>query len=110
MMMNDDITGEKISGIIESVVFRNETSGFTVLEVNSGGNIITAVGVLSDITAGEEVNLEGAWGTHSTFGRQFKISACSRSLPDTSAKLFRYLASGAVKGIGAKTAAKIIKE
>jgi len=109
-MINDDVNSEKINGIIESVVFRNESNGFTVLEVNCGGKIITAVGVLSDITAGEEVLMEGKWDTHSTFGRQFKISACARTLPDTSAKLFRYLASGAVKGIGAKIAAKIIKE
>ena len=110
MMIKKENDIEQTGGIIESVVFRNETNGFTVLEVNNGGNIFTAVGVLSDITAGEEVVLEGKWDSHSTFGKQFKISSCSRTLPDTSAKLFRYLSSGAVKGIGAKTASKIIKE
>ena len=101
---------EILTGIVESVVYQNTANGFTVIEINCGGNIITAVGVLSDMTAGEEIEVHGKWDTHSTFGRQFKISVCSRRLPDTAAKLFRYLASGAVKGIGPKTAAKIIKE
>lgn len=108
--MEENKQSEKISGVVESIVFQNKTNGFTVLEINSHGDLFTAVGELSEITAGEEVVLEGTWGAHAVFGRQFKISACSRSLPDTSAKLFRYLASGAVKGIGPKTAAKIIKE
>lgn len=101
---------EIITGIVESVVFQNAANGFTVIEINCGGNIITAVGLLSDITAGEEIEVHGKWDTHSTFGRQFKINVCNRRLPDTAAKLFRYLASGAVKGIGPKTAAKIIQE
>ncbi len=108
--MNDNQEEELLSGVVESVVYQNTVNCFTVLEINCGGNIIIAVGVLSDITAGEEVELRGKWDTHATFGRQFKISSCVRKLPDTAAKLFRYLASGTVKGIGPKTAAKIIKE
>lgn len=107
--MCDNPYEERISGIIENVVFHNTTSLFTVLEVNITGEIVTAVGTLSEIAPGEEVVLYGNWGAHEVFGRQFKISSYERSLPDTTAKLYRYLASGAVKGIGPKTALKIIE-
>lgn len=105
-----DNNEEKIKGVVENVVFQNTANCFTVLEVNVKGEIITAVGTLSDISAGEEIELTGVWGTHEVFGRQFRISACQRSLPDTTAKLYRYLASGAIKGIGPKTAMKIIEK
>ncbi len=107
--MNNNIFEEKITGIVENVVFHNSTNYFTVIEVNIQGEIITAVGTLSELAAGEEVVLRGSWGAHEVFGRQFKITSCERSLPDTTAKLYRYLSSGAVRGIGHKTALKIIE-
>lgn len=107
--MNDNMFEDTISGIIENVVFQNSVNCFTVIELNLDGEIITAVGTLSEVTAGEEVRLTGSWGAHEVFGRQFRISSCERTLPDTTAKLYRYLASGAVKGIGPKTALKIIE-
>lgn len=97
-----------LSGMVENVVFHNNDNGFTVLEINNGGELLSAVGVLSEITAGEDVILHGKWTSHETFGRQFKIEACERTLPDTAAKLFRYLAAGSVKGVGPKLASKII--
>ena len=109
-IMSDLQTEEKLRGVVESIVFQNTVNGFTVLEVNSDGALVTAVGMLSEVSPGEEIEFTGVWDTHQTFGRQFRFSACARSLPDTAAKLFRYLASGAVKGIGPKLAAKIIKE
>ena len=108
--MNEESNAETLSGLIESVVFQNQSNGFTVIELNCGGAIHTAVGILGDVTAGESVELTGKWDTHATFGRQFRFSSCKRSLPDTAAKLFRYLSSGAVKGVGPKLAARIMKE
>ncbi len=107
--MYDNLNEEKIQGIVENVVFHNSTNYFTVIEVNIKGEIVTAVGTLSELAAGEEVILHGSWSSHEVFGRQFRITSCERSLPDTTAKLYRYLASGAVKGIGPKTALKIIE-
>ncbi|MBO5395875.1 MAG: ATP-dependent RecD-like DNA helicase [Clostridia bacterium] len=100
---------ERITGITENVVFHNSTNLFTVLEVNINGEIVTAVGTVSEPAPGEEMTLTGEWGSHDVFGRQFRIASYERSLPDTTAKLYRYLASGAVKGIGPKTALKIIE-
>lgn len=107
--MDGNYLEEKISGIIENVVFHNSVNCFCVLEMNIKGEIITAVGSLSDPSAGEELILYGEWGAHEVFGRQFRFSACERTLPDTTAKLYRYLASGSIKGIGPKTALKIIE-
>ena len=108
--MTENHSDIEITGLVENVVFSNPTNQFTVIEVSvAGGEIVTAVGVMADIAAGEEVTLHGVWDSHTVFGRQFKVSACERSLPDTTAKLFRYLASGAVKGIGPKLAMRIIE-
>ena len=103
-------TGSTVTGTVENVVFTNPENHFTVMELlEKNGEIITAVGILPEITVGEGVVLYGVWDNHNLFGRQFKITSCQRSLPDTAAKLFRYLASGAIKGIGPKTAGKIIE-
>lgn len=104
-----NIYEEKITGVVENVVFHNTTNFFTVIEINIAGEIVTAVGTLSDVTPGEEMELYGTWGAHEIFGRQFKVNTFKRFLPDTTAKLYRYLASGAIKGIGPKTALKIIE-
>ncbi len=104
-----DLNSNTLSGVVDEVVFHNTVSGFTVLQINCDGELVSAVGVVSEIAPGEEVKLEGKWVSHDVFGRQFKFEACRRSLPDTAAKLFRYLSSGAVKGVGPKLAAKIIE-
>ena len=101
---------ETLRGVVENLVFHNEMNGFSVLEINVNGELITCVGVLAEAAPGEDVALVGKWDTHAVFGRQFRFSACTRSLPDTTGKLYRYLASGAVRGIGPKIALKIIEK
>lgn len=100
---------EEIHGFVEELVFRKPESGFTVLELSTDDEYVTVVGVLPEINVGEELKLRGTWNVHQTFGRQFKAELCERSLPSTAVDLYRYLASGAVKGIGPKTAQKIIE-
>lgn len=99
----------EIFGTVEDVIFHNEESGFTVIELTTEDEYITAVGVLPDVAAGEELRLKGNWVTHQTFGRQFRAELCERKLPSNAADLYKYLASGTVSGIGAKTAQKIIE-
>lgn len=99
---------EELKGVVESVTFRNEENGFTVLDLNCEGELVTAVGVLPHIDAGESLRLIGHFDFHSSFGRQFKIKLCERAMPKTTADLLKYLSSGAVKGIGPSTAAKIV--
>lgn len=102
-------TLEEIRGYVEELVFRKPENGFTVLELSTDEEYITVVGVLPEINVGEELKLRGSWVLHQTFGKQFKAELCERKLPSTAADLYRYLASGAVKGIGPKTAQKIIE-
>lgn len=107
--MSENLPLNRIEGTVENIVFHNTVNGFTVLEVNCEGEIITAVGVLAEVAVGEDLVMEGNWKSHNVFGRQFEIASCSRSMPDTAGKLYRYLASGAIKGVGPKTAMKIIE-
>lgn len=99
---------EEISGVVDEVTYRNDDTGFTVLELECDEEYVTAVGSLPEITQGESVRLRGTWSFHATFGRQFKVQLCERSMPSSSADLLRYLSAGAVKGIGPATAKKII--
>ena len=105
--MSDNL--ETIECIVESVTFHNAENGFTVLDVNMGGDLITAVGTFFDVGPGEELVLHGRWGNHSLFGRQFQVESFESRLPDTAASLLRYLSAGMIKGIGPKTARKIIE-
>lgn len=101
---------EFLYGIAEELVFRKEDTGFTVMDISTeDGELITVVGVLPEISAGEELKLTGHWDTHATFGRQFRAELCERSMPTTVAQMLKYLASGTVKGIGPSTANKIVE-
>lgn len=108
-MANGDIQYSRITGVVEEVVFQNSANSFTVLDVSSDGELITAVGELPEISVGEKVILTGLWSNHQSFGRQFKIERFERYMPDTAAQFLKYLSSGAIKGIGPKTAAYIVE-
>lgn len=99
----------QITGIVEEIVFQNSSNAFTVIDVSSGGELVTAVGELPEITVGEKVVLTGSWDMHQSFGRQFRVMRFERYMPDTAAQFLKYLSSGAIKGIGPKTAAYIVE-
>lgn len=107
--MQNEIEYQQITGVVEDVVFYNTENSFTVLDVSSGGELITAVGILPEITAGEKVVLTGTWDMHQSFGRQFRINRFERYLPDTAAQFLKYLSSGAIKGVGPKTATQMVE-
>lgn len=98
-----------IEGTVESVLFKNESNGYVVIDLDAGGEIITVVGELGDIEEGEGLILEGTYVTHRKFGTQFRAEYCERKLPDTVVNIERYLASGAIKGIGPGLAQKIVR-
>lgn len=101
---------ETLTGTVEEVTFQNETNGFTVLDISNEDELITAVGVMPGITAGETVTLTGTYSIHPSFGRQFKVTAFSRCMPETSEQIYKYLASGVIRGIGPKKALAIIEK
>lgn len=100
----------QITGVVEEVTFQNDSNGFTVLDISVDDDYLTAVGVMPGVNAGETVNLTGTYTTHPSFGRQFKVSAFSRCMPETSEQIYKYLASGVIRGIGPKKAMAIIEK
>ncbi len=101
---------ETITGIVEEITFQNAVNGFTVLDISSEDELFTAVGVMPGISAGETVTLTGAFVNHSTFGRQLKVSSYTRTMPETSDQIVKYLSSGVIRGIGPKKALLIVEE
>ena len=102
---------EYLSGMAENIVFRKADTGFTVLDLSTpDGELVTVVGILPEIAPGEELDLQGHWGNHASFGRQFKAELCERSMPATVAQILKYLSGGTVKGIGPATAVKIVEK
>ncbi len=100
----------QITGTVEEVTFQNDSNGFTVLDISVENDYLTAVGVMPGVNAGETVTLTGTYTTHPSFGRQFKVSAFSRCMPETSEQIYKYLASGVIRGIGPKKAMAIIEK
>lgn len=97
-----------IEGSVESVLFKNESNGYAVLDLDAGGELITVVGNLGEVEEGEILILEGNYETHRKFGTQFHAEYCEHKLPDTVVNIEKYLASGAIKGIGPGLAKKIV--
>ncbi len=99
-----------ISGIIASVIFKNDDNGYAVLNLctEDGGETI-AVGCVPFAGVGEYIEASGVWANHPSYGTQFKITSFQRTLPNTAEMILAYLSSGAIKGIGRKTAEKIVE-
>lgn len=101
---------EQLTGTVESVTFRRADSGFTVLELDAEGELVTAVGVFPNIAEGETLELHGRWDSHPSFGRQFRVELSQQTLPESAGAILRYLSSGVIKGIGPAMAEKIVSE
>lgn len=99
---------EIIEGTVEEIVFQNDQTGYNVLEVETNEGLLTVVGELGRVYEGERLKLSGKFVSHQTYGTQFKAEFCERSLPEDADNIYKYLASGIVKGIGSKTASAIV--
>ena len=101
---------ESISGLIERVTFHNEENGFAVLKIKAKGHrdLVTVVGSLPSVSAGEWLTAEGRWGVDREFGQQFKAELLNCSAPTTREGIEKYLGSGMVKGIGPIYAKKLV--
>ncbi len=97
-----------IEGTVENILYKNELNGYAVVDIDAGGELITAVGDLGDVEEGEGLILEGQYINHKKFGTQFRADYCERKLPDTVVNIEKYLASGAIKGIGPALAKRIV--
>ena len=99
---------EKVSGVVENVVYKNESNDYTVFEIVDGDNrLVTAVGVIPMVNEGETVVLEGQWTYHKEFGKQFSFVSYEKSLPKEIDGIIQYLSGKTIKGVGPITAVKI---
>ncbi len=101
---------DTVKGFIEHVIFRNAENGYTVLNLVDGEDEITCVGIFQTADQGETIEAQGEYITHAVYGEQFKIERYKIVPPDDAAGIERYLGSGAVKGVGAALAARIVKK
>jgi exodeoxyribonuclease V alpha subunit len=99
---------EELEGVVESLLFSSEETGYSVVKLRSGGQLLTAVGNLSAPVPGERLHLKGHWSNHPRFGRQFAVEACESHAPATVEGIERYLASGLIPGIGSRLAGRIV--
>ena len=101
---------DTVKGFIEHIIFRNVENGYTVLNLVDGEDEITCVGIFQTADQGETIEAQGEYITHTVYGEQFKIERYKIVPPDDAAGIERYLGSGAVKGVGAALAARIVKK
>lgn len=101
---------DTVKGFIEHIIFRNAENGYTVLNLVDGEDEITCVGIFQTADQGETIEAQGEYITHAVYGKQFKIERYKIVPPDDAAGIERYLGSGAVKGVGAALAARIVKK
>ena len=106
--MTEDL--EILQGAISAVVYQNYENGYAVLRLNvGGGQNVTVVGTIPLPAVGERLMVTGKWSTHSSYGRQFEAEFLERLMPQTSLEILNYLSSRIIKGIGPKTAARIVE-
>ena len=100
---------ESLAGYVEHIIYRNADNGYTVLNLVSGEDEITCVGIFSAIAEGENIEAQGEYTEHPTYGQQFKVTSFEEKAPEDEEAIERYLGSGAIKGIGLAMAARIVR-
>lgn len=101
---------ECFKGYVNKIVYRNEDNGYTVFELSiDDDDDLTCVGTIPYLTEGEFVEVTGDYTEHAVYGQQLKVDTCEDVPPEDEKSVERYLASGAVKGIGAALASRIVR-
>ncbi len=100
---------ETIEGYIEHIIYRNQENGYTVANLVSEETEITCVGIFQYLNEGEAIRAKGVYKEHPSYGQQFSVSSYEIVIPQDSLAMERYLGSGAIKGIGAALAARIVR-
>ncbi len=108
--MSDNEQLFELTGQVETIIYRNEENGYTVIELAGEESMITATGIMPLVSVGETVKLYGVFKKHPSYGEQFAVSAFERAMPGNMDGILKYLSSGAVKGVGPATARRLVLE
>ena len=101
---------EIIQGAVSAVVYQNYENGYAVLRLSvGGGQTVTVVGTIPLPAVGERLMVTGKWSNHSSYGRQFEAEFLERLMPQTAMEILNYLSSRVVKGVGPRSAARIVE-
>ena len=100
---------EKLKGFVEHVIFKNAENGYGVINLKVEDMEITCTGIFTNLDEGESIEAEGAYVDHAVYGKQFKVERFAVIAPEDRVAVERYLGSGAVKGVGAALAARIVR-
>ena len=108
--MSSDMS-ECVTGYIDHIIFRNEDNGYTVFVMKGvkGEEELTCVGNFPVISQGTTIEASGSYINHHVYGKQFQITSFAEKMPEDALAMERYLGSGAIKGIGAALAARIVR-
>lgn len=101
---------EKFTGTVQKITFRNESNAYTVAVVETDGESLTVVGTLPFLNEGDTAEFCGEFTFHQTYGEQFKTVSFERKTPKNKAGILKYLSSGAIRGVGPSTAARIVEK
>ncbi len=101
---------EVLTGYVEHIIFQNAENGYTVLNLINDGEETTCVGMCRSLEQGENIEAQGEYIEHPVYGRQFKINTYRVVVPEDKEGIERYLGSGAIKGVGAALASRIVRK
>lgn len=101
---------DTIEGYVDHIIFQNRDNGYTVACLISQGEEITCVGNFRFLSEGETIRARGTYIRHPSYGKQFSVNSYESVIPQDSLAMERYLGSGAIKGIGAALAARIVRK
>ena len=108
-MPKDNDEQVEIAGTVEHIIYQNEENGYTVCEIATlADGLVTVVGEMPFLGAGEMIKAVGKWTLHATFGRQFRVEYYEKELPASENAILKYLSSRTIKGIGPSIALKIV--
>lgn len=100
---------ETVTGYVDHIVFRNQENGYTVFNLDTEDGEVTCVGSFHYINEGELLEIQGDYVNHNVYGTQLKVHSHQVKEPEDLLSIERYLGSGAIKGIGAALAARIVR-
>ena len=100
---------EKLKGFVEHIIYKNPEDGYGVINLKVEELEITCTGIFTDLDEGESIEAQGVYVDHTVYGKQFRVEHFSVIAPEDKVAMERYLGSGAVKGVGAALAARIVR-